>query len=142
MAKRVGKSRRNEVQPVIVPVMFEDEAPVEPVTASPPESLFDGEPTPPTQIDILPPIERDLTPDQRREFTKLLDTKMGLEERADHLVRLAKMHGNKTAPVGLRAIMEINRLTGLSEDRATEAPAMFNLPEGTSVSVKVEKVEK
>ena len=116
-----------------------------PTPEPPAESLFDDAPP---LVTLAPPIteiiavERDLTPDQRAIFTKLLDDKMTLEERADQLVLLAKMHGTKTAPVGLRAIMEINRLTGLSEDRATEAPAMFALPEGTAVSVKVERVEK
>jgi len=110
------------------------------------ESLFDDAPPLVTEVATLTTeiiqVERDLTPDQRAEFTKMLDEKMPLEDRAEHLVKLAKMHGTKTAPVGLRAIMEINRLTGLSEDRATEAPAMFQLPENTSVSVKVERVEK
>jgi len=144
MAKRLGKSRRED--PVLPSEVIEENVAQsisnEPTTEL---SLFDDAPP---LVTLAPPIteiidvEKDMTPDQRAIFTNLLDTKMTLEERADQLVLLAKMHGTKTAPVGLRAIMEINRLTGLSEDRATEAPAMFQLPENTTVSVKMERVEK
>ena len=140
--KRVGKSRRQDVAPPLPnDSIFDDLVPE--VVAVEPESVFEDAPmlapAPPAEIIA---VERDLTPDQRAEFTKLLDTKMTLEERADQLVELARFTDTKRAPVGLRAIMEINRLTGLSVDKPTEAPAMFALPPGTNVSVTVEKVEK
>lgn len=118
-----------------------DDGPVEIPTV--PQTLFDDEPPPVT----LPPsqiiaVERDMTPDQRAQFESLLSEKMTLEERASQLVRLAHLKGSKTAAVGLRAIMEINRITRVSEPRPSEAPAMFQLPEGVSVSVNIEKVEQ
>src|SRR3990167_7326241 len=112
MAKRLGKSRRED--PVLPSEVIEENVAQsisnEPTTEL---SLFDDAPP---LVTLAPPIteiidvEKDMTPDQRAIFTNLLDTKMTLEERADQLVLLAKMHGTKTAPVGLRAIMEINRL--------------------------------
>ena len=154
MVRRVGRPRRStKLRKPLELVTPETSGGVEDGAGTEEEGLVEAHPVPETlfdelppvaaqQITALPPIEAELTPDQRAEFIKLLDTKMGLEERADRLVLLAKLHGAKTAPVGLRAIMEINRLTRLSEDRATEAPSMFQLPEGTSVSVRIEKVDK
>jgi len=155
--KRVGKSRRETGEVVLKPAEMLPEPEIE--AEAPPESIFDDdlpaslpnmgpglfEDAPP--VAIAPPsaiiaVERDLTPDQRAEFEALLNEKMGLKERASQLVRLAHMRGSKTAAVGLRAIMEINRITRVSDERPNEAPAMFQLPPGTNVSVTVEKVDK
>lgn len=118
-----------------------DEAP--PEVAIEAETVFGSveevEPAPPRELVLA---DQDLTPDQRKMFQDLLNEKMSLEERADQLVALAHLRGSKTAAVGLRAIMEVNRITRVSGDGATEAPAMFALPPGTNVSVTVEKVEK
>ena len=84
----------------------------------------------------------DLDEEQRAMFARLLRKKMSLEERAEQLISLAKLTDTKRAAVGLRAIQEINAITGIHDNKPQEAPPMFQLPEGTSVSVRVEKVVK
>ena len=92
--------------------------------------------------DIIPPLDSDLTPDEKAEFIKLLNKEMPLADRARQLGILARKTGQKTAAVGLRAVIEINNLTGLSKERATESAPMFALPAGSSVSVQITKVVK
>ena len=103
----------------------------------------------PPPVVSLTPIEPDaiiaaVSPadEERAAFSALLKKKMSLEERADQLVELARLNDTKRAPVGLRAIQEINAITGVHDQKVEEAPAMFALPEGTKVSVHVEKVVK
>jgi hypothetical protein len=103
-------------------------------------SLFENAPQLPTRDELRP--DQDLLEAEKAEFKKLLDQKMPLNVRAEKLVKLAGMTGNKTAPVALRAIQVINEITGVSEDLGEDAPAMFNLPEGVKVSVNVEVPEK
>lgn len=92
--------------------------------------------------DGIPPLDSDLTADEKREFVKLLNKEMPLAARAKQLGVLARMKGSKTAAVGLRALVEINSLTGLSKEQATESAPLFQLPPDTTVSVKVTKVAK
>jgi len=97
--------------------------------------------------DLVPaPIQAitatDLDAEQKAEFARLLQSKFSLKDRADALVKLAQMTDTKRAPVGLRAIQEINAITGVRDDKANEAHSMFKLPEDTSVSIKIEKVVK
>ncbi len=105
--------------------------------------LFDESPAMPAtpEPDELRP-DQDLDAAQRAEFAKLLNSKMSLMERADRLVALAHKNCTKTAAVGLRAITIINEITGVSEDVDKEAPSMFTLPEGATVSIEVETPEK
>jgi hypothetical protein len=86
--------------------------------------------------------DQDLTEAQRAEFAAVLNKKLGLEERADLLVELAHKKCTKTAAVGLRAIQVINDITRMTEDGASEAPPMFNIPDGAEISVEVEVPEK
>lgn len=95
-----------------------------------------------TILDVIPPLDSDLSPDEKAMFTRLLNIEMPLEVRAKQLGILARKTGQKTAAVGLRAIIEINEITGLRKDRATEAAPMFALPAGSSVSVSITKVVK
>lgn len=91
--------------------------------------------------DRIEAIDR-LDDEQRTMLAKLLSERMSLADLADNLVELAKMRTDKTAAVGLRAIQEINAIRGIHDSKAQEAPPMFQLPEGTSVNVRVEKVVK
>ena len=92
--------------------------------------------------DVIPPLDSDLTPDEKAEFIALLNKEMPIADRARQLGILARKTGQKTAAVGLRAVIEINQLTGLSKERATESAPMFMLPAGSSVSVSIVKVVK
>ena len=98
-------------------------------------------PQPTTVVDVID-LDGDLDKEQREIFANLLRQNFSLEERAKQLVELAKLTDTKRAAVGLRAIQEINAITGVHDPKPQESPAMFALPDGTSVSVKVEKVAK
>jgi hypothetical protein len=109
------------------------------------DSLFDDLEVPEdalTRIDGIPPIDSDLTVDEKKEFIALLNRFMTLEQRALQLVQLARYTDTKRAPVGLRALQEINLLCGLRGDKATEASPMFQLPADTAVRVTITKVAK
>lgn len=134
-----------------VPELVEPEAPVVALESSPTSEtgLFDDDfPDLPDDIPVvrpddgIPPLDSGLSPDEKQIFIKLLNTYMPLKQRAVQLVKLASYVDSKRAPVALRAIQEINVLCGLSSDKPTEAPTLFALPDGVSVSVKVEKVIK
>jgi hypothetical protein len=155
----MGRPRKKvvKVEAVVVPEPVEPEPEPEPKV---PEEVYDesslfedfpdeddDEPEvqlalPPT-VDIdLPAQDSDLSADEKKLFIALLNKEIPLETRAHQLGILARMRGSKTAAVGLRAIQEINKVTGISADRATEAPPMFQLPPDTKVSVTITKVVK
>jgi hypothetical protein len=120
---------------------------VETVPASSVESLFDDfpdddEPEVALAVRDIPALDSDLTPDEKKVFVDLLNKHMPLEQRAVQLTKLAHYTDQKRAAVGLRAIQEINTLTGLSGASATEAAPMFQLPEGTKVAIVMQTVEK
>ena len=120
---------------------------VETVPASSVESLFDDfpdddEPEAALAVRDIPALDSDLTPDEKKVFVDLLNKHMPLEQRAVQLTKLAHYTDQKRAAVGLRAIQEINTLTGLSGASATEAAPMFQLPEGTKVAIVMQTVEK
>ena len=92
--------------------------------------------------DGLPALDSDLTEDQKREFVGLLNKKFSLEDRADCLVRLAKMHGTKTAAVGLRAIQEVNSVCGIKDVKPNESTSMFALPDDVKMAILVQKSDK
>lgn len=103
-------------------------------------SLFEDAPAP---MGIAPaPILAELTDDEKAEFVKLLNKEMPIRERASQLAKLARFSDQKRAAVGLRAIQEINALTGMSGAQSKEAPPMFALPPGTNVNIHVEKPKK
>lgn len=99
-------------------------------------------PAPPPEEAHVQAITADVAEEERAQFAALLKQKMSLEDRANQLVELARLNDTKRAPVGLRAIQEINAITGVHDPKPTETPPMFVFPENTSVSVKVEKVIK
>jgi hypothetical protein len=105
------------------------------------EVFDESPPAPQHEPDPLRP-DRDLDTAQRAEFAKLLNTKFPLAERVDRLVALAHKDCTKTAAVGLRAITIINEITGVTEDVDKDAPAMFSLPEGATISVEVETPDR
>lgn len=105
-------------------------------------ALDDEVPETALRADGIPPIDSDLTPDEKKEFISLLNKFMPLDRRALQLVKLANYYDTKRAPVALRAIQEILELTGLRGDKATESMPMFQLPANTSVKVTVTKVDK
>lgn len=138
-----------KVKPVPLPPPPEPE--VEELEPAPSESLFDDETfLPPLPDDIiplpddgLPRQDSNLTPDEKQIFIKLLNQYMPLRERAIQLVKLANMSDTKRAPVGLRAIQEINAITRITGDRGPgEAPPMFVLPAEAKVQINVVKVDK
>lgn len=126
-----------------------DPSPVTPeevaeIQAQAAENLFedlDSE-MPVLRADGIPALDSDLAPDEKKMFVSLLNRFMPLEERALQLCKLARLFDTKRAPVGLRAIQEINTITGLRGDRATESAPMFALPADTKVQVTVTKVVK
>lgn len=109
-------------------------------------SVLEGAPEPIAEVISRPPdgisVSKDLDEEQREMFAQILKSKMTLEERANALVALAKMTDTKRAPVGLRAIQEINAITGVHKDKPNESQSMFVFPEDTTVSIHVEKVYK
>jgi len=149
LAKGWGKEARATVKEPDPPVFEPDPLP-------PPEpepihdvtldgSLFDDIPEEaivPLPDDGIPALDSDLTPDEKQEFIKLLNAELPLAERAKLLAVLARFKDQKRAAVGLRAIQEINSITGLSKERPTESAPMFVLPPDAKVSVTVTKVVK
>jgi hypothetical protein len=87
-------------------------------------------------------ITKDLDEEERQRFALILKSKMSLEERAEALVELARFNDTKRAPVGLRAIQEINAITGVHDPKPAEVAPMFVFPEDTRVAIAVQKVEK
>jgi len=92
--------------------------------------------------DGLPALDSDLTEDQKREFVGLLNEKFSLKDRAECLIRLAKMHGTKTAAVGLRAIQEVNTVCGIKDVKPNEATSMFALPDDVKMAILVQRSDK
>ena len=109
-----------------------------------PENLFDDMP----EDAIVPAVsaqvikvedEIDLA---RAELARMLNETFTLEQRAALLVKLAHHTDTKRAPVALRAIQEVNLITGISKERPVETMPMFQLPSDTAVKIKIEKVVK
>ena len=139
------------LEPILPPVAQEETVVPEVEVVSPKGSLFEDlddddvalvVKAEPADIGDLPSLDHDLTPDEKAEFIALINKELPLAVRAKQLGILARKTGQKTAAVGLRAIIEANEITGLRKDKATETVPMFALPTGTSVSVKIEKVVK
>lgn len=106
-------------------------------------TLFDA----PTAPAVQPPApetiaDADLEDEAKRELARLLSAGFPLEERARLLVKLAHHTDTKRAPVALRAIQEVNALTGVTRERPADTMPMFALPPDASVSIVVEKVVK
>lgn len=154
----LGKSRRSEETRAEI-VDTQPVSPLEPEDLEVPEQLFDGEAgsipeekdfllgVPDEDDVVLAPVKavtipEDASDDLRLELAKILNAEIGLKERAKLLVKIAHMTDTKRAPVALRALQEINLLTGISKDRPTDSAPMFQLPEGVAVSIKVEKPVK
>ena len=143
--KRV-KTVEAATMPISEPAPEED-ATVPVVPSASESGLFDDfpdddEPEAPLAIREIPALDSDLTPDEKKLFVDLLNAHMPLKQRAVQLTKLAMYTDQKRAAVGLRAIQEINTLTGLSSASATEAAPMFQLPEGTKVAIVMQAVEK
>ena len=83
-----------------------------------------------------------LTPSEKAQFVRLLNQFLPLKDRALQLAKLAMYTDTKRAAVGLRAIQEINAITGMSGSAPTEITPMFALPPDTRVNVTVTKVVK
>jgi len=105
------------------------------------ENVFEDDPPLPAPIPESP-LTKDLNEQEKIEFARLLKKKMSLNQRADALVALAKMTDTKRAPVGLRAIQEINKITGISQDDREETAPMFVLPPNTKVAIMTETPEE
>lgn len=134
-----------------VPELVEPEAPVVALESSPTSEtgLFDDDfPDLPDDIPVvrpddgIPPLDSGLSPDEKQIFIKLLNTYMPLKKRAVQLTKLAMLIDTKRAPVGLRAIQEINAICGLSSDKPREAGPMFVLPANSKIAVLVNKGDK
>jgi hypothetical protein len=119
-----------------VPTAGTDPAELVLVPVEPEAGLFDNIP----QAAPAPALLTELDEDDRKEFATLLNAAMPLSERARLLVKLAHQTDTKRAPVALRAIQEINTLTGVSAERPAETMPMF-VVQG-DVSVVAQKVTK
>jgi hypothetical protein len=95
-----------------------------------------------TEDEIVRELTDGLDDEMRVKFAAILRQKMSLEERAEQLVELARLKDTKRAAVGLRAIQEINAITGVHDPKPQETPPMFVFPEDTQVAIHVEKVIK
>jgi hypothetical protein len=104
--------------------------------------FFDEPAVPATVQDDVPSPDEGLTPAQKLEFVRLVRQEMPLTERAKQLAVLARMRGSKTAAVGLRAIQEMNKLDGFTDDASMEVPPMFQLPEGSHVAIGIKVPNK
>jgi hypothetical protein len=93
-----------------------------------------------TANDIVKP-DSDLSLEDKAVFARLLRSGFTLEERATGLIKLAGLTGNKTAAVALRAIQEINAITGITKGAPEEGSPLFVLPEGSGIatSTRVQK---
>jgi len=120
--KKVAKPKKAVAEKKIVPV----------------ENVFEDDPPLPAPIPESP-LLADLDDAEKQEFARLLKQKMSLSERADMLVKFAKMDDTKRAPVGLRAIQEINKITGISSDDREDVSPLFVLPPDTAVAIMVKK---
>ena len=89
-----------------------------------------------TPDDIVKP-DSDLDAQQKAEFARLLREGLGLEERAKRLINLTKFVDSKRAPVALRAIQEINAITGITADAPEEGSPLFVLNDGAEIAVAV-----
>lgn len=106
------------------------------------ENVFEDEESLPVPVSPESELTRGLDEEQKAEFSRLLKEKMSLNDRADILIKLAKMTDTKRAPVGLRAIQEINKITGVTNDATGEVSPMFVLPPNTAVAIMVKKPEE
>jgi len=130
-------------------VVFEPIVPVEPEPVQESSLFEDLEPEPELRAlvetrpaDGIPALDSDLSENEKLEFIRLLNGEITIQERARNLAHLSRMRGSKTAAVGLRAIQEINSITGLTKDAPNESAPMFQLPTGSSVDVRITKVVK
>jgi len=90
----------------------------------------------------IPRPDEDLTNDQKAQFIRLVRENMSLRERAEQLVKLARFTDTKRAPVALRAIQFMSEIDGISEEAPTEAPTMFQLPEGSKMAIAIKTPDK
>lgn len=145
-----GSRRGPAVEIIPEPIPIEEQSfPIEvepPVALESPASLFEDLESHERQVELredgLPALDSDLTPDEKSEFIKMLNAELPLVVRARQLAKLAQYTDTKRAAVALRAIQEINSVTGVSHDRPTESTPMFILPADAKVSVNVTKVLK
>jgi len=138
-----------------VPVLAPEEALPEEViipevVSEPDESIFEDLDSP-TEDDIIlpvaqelevPPMDEGLTEDDKKVFIDLIKQFSTPEARAKQLAKLATFSDTKRAAVALRAIQEINAITGVTGDKATEAAPMFALPKDSKVNIQITKVVK
>ncbi len=148
-AKQREKKPKAVAEPIPVPEQLFDEMPPAsaedialaeaPAAVEPTEGLFDYIP----QAAPSPGIaDADLTDVEREEFAQLLRAEVPIAERAKLLGRLARMKDTKRAPVGLRAIQEINRLTGVGGERTADTMPMFVLGAEQTIAVSIAPVKK
>ena len=88
------------------------------------------------KLDSLPYKSAEWEAQRREYFAALLDSKLGVEDRADLLVALAKRDDAKSAPVALRALQDINIATRVTQEQASNVPSIFVLPVGTKVATE------
>ena len=107
----------------------------------PVESVFEGAPDVVEEQVVETVADAGLSVVEKAEFAKLLKDGLTLQDRAKRLINLTTFVDSKRAPVALRALQEINQITGVTKDAPNEATPMFILPEGASLGVTV-KVQK
>ena len=102
------------------------------------ESVFEDAPSiapePVTPNDIVKP-DSDLDAADKAEFASLLKKGLTLPMRAARLIKLTTFTDSKRAPVALRALQEINAITGVTANDPDSSSPMFVLPAGTEVAV-------
>jgi hypothetical protein len=106
--------------------------------------LFDEALPVPAEYPDIPDVDSDLDEEQRKEFVAILNREFSLAERAQMLIKLARSTDTKRAPVALRAIQEINRVTRITpkDDQDGDGSSMFVLPLQANISTVVKVPEK
>jgi len=108
------------------------------------ESYFevpDGPAKSATPDDIVKP-DSDLDSAQKAQFAELLRTGLDLKTRAARLINLTKFTDSKRAPVALRAIQEINAITGITAEAPDEGQPLFMVVGGDDLAVAIKIPKK
>jgi predicted transcriptional regulator len=133
----VKKAKVTQVKPVEAKVVSVEAKPVETVFGEVEEKAVAVQ----TPNDIEKP-DSDLDARQKAEFSRLLRTGLNLPERAKRLIKLTTFTDSKRAPVALRALQEINSITGITADAPDEGAALFVLPDGGEIAVAIKVPKK
>ncbi len=101
------------------------------------ESVFDDEPPLEPIVEEDSPLVEDLSEEEKAKFSRLLKEKMTVERRAELLIELANLTDRHGAPVALRAIEQINKITGVTTEKAVQAAPLFITPKDAKIAIGI-----